>query len=98
MNKDFKIGNKVRVKSFDWYNKNKDEEGLIKSGSYQFEPWMIQYCGSVFTITDTIGGNNSGFSLGFILDKNRKVAFTEDWLEPYVCGLDLESLDKSLDD
>ena len=25
----FKVGDKVRIKSFDWYNENKDKDGFV---------------------------------------------------------------------
>lgn len=68
------MGGKVKEKSLDWYEENKDEDGLIKSEEgYQFEPWMAKYCGSVFTVTESTSG---GF--GIILDGNRKVVFSPD--------------------
>ena len=48
----YKIGDKVRIKSLDWYNKNKDEYGQIYNcGPYTFKSQMSEYCGCVMTIT-----------------------------------------------
>ena len=46
----FKVGDKVRIKSIDWYNKNKNNNGDIKSidrGYVYFTRSMSQYCGKV---------------------------------------------------
>lgn len=48
----YKIGNKVRIKSLDWYKKNKDKKyGSIYVGS-RFPFWknMAKYCGTVMKI------------------------------------------------
>ena len=41
----FKIGDKVKVKSLDWYNQNKDEYGDVWEGYTAFESIMSEYCG-----------------------------------------------------
>ena len=46
----FKVGDRVRIKSIDWYNKNKDEYDYIDFGKHMFYPLMSKYCGKVFTI------------------------------------------------
>ena len=46
MESKYKVGDKVRIKSLDWYNSNKDENGevLPHSGS-SFVKEMSEYCG-----------------------------------------------------
>lgn len=47
----YKVGDKVRIKSIDWYNENKDEFGEIScSHGVDFVPLMADYCGKEFTI------------------------------------------------
>ena len=47
----FKVGDKVRVKSLDWYNANKDVRGDIYfDGNYYFVEKMSKYCGELITI------------------------------------------------
>ena len=46
-----KIGDKVRIKSIDCYNENKDERGIIRCDIEAFVPDMSEYCGNVATIT-----------------------------------------------
>lgn len=50
----YKVGDKVIVKSLDWYNMNKDAFGNVKV-PYTFVEEMCKYCGHTFTI-QSIGG------------------------------------------
>jgi len=47
MESKYKVGDKVRIKSLDWYNSNKDEDGEIglHSDEYLFLEVMSEYCG-----------------------------------------------------
>lgn len=45
-----KVGDKVRVKSLDWYNKNKDAGGTICEKSQSFVDDMSEFCGKIVTI------------------------------------------------
>lgn len=47
----YKIGDKVRVKSLEWYNDNKDEYGYVECGYKYFTKNMRKYCGNVVTIS-----------------------------------------------
>jgi hypothetical protein len=47
---EYKIGDKVRIKSFDWYNQNKDEDGVVRCGDRVFDDYMSVFCGSIVTI------------------------------------------------
>lgn len=68
----YKIGDKVRVKSLDWYMLNKDEYGNVVFGGDVIKPSfthiMTRYCGQVMTIVDidsdgdyTMKEDNGGF-------------------------------------
>jgi hypothetical protein len=46
----YKVGDKVKIKSIDWYNKNKDNFGRIDCGEWIFTESYTQYCGKVMTI------------------------------------------------
>ena len=46
----YKIGDKIRVKSLEWYNKNKNEFGTVKCNGAYFQPPMSKFCGNIFTI------------------------------------------------
>ena len=49
----YKIGDKVRIKSLDWYNENKNVFGKVwcNEGTIPFYSWMKQHCGKVMTIS-----------------------------------------------
>jgi hypothetical protein len=51
----FKVNDRVRVKSLEWYNDNKNESGNIKGG-IPFIKEMTIYCSQVLTISE-ISGN-----------------------------------------
>ena len=47
----YKVGDKVRVKSLDWYNTNKNSEGtIIFNGFRIFDEDLSKFCGKVVTI------------------------------------------------
>lgn len=50
----YKVGDKVRIKSIDWYNKNKDKYGTIMfstdNGDFSFTKEDAHFCGQVVTI------------------------------------------------
>ena len=48
----YNVGDKVRIKSLDWYNENKDEDGIVELSTHVFTPEMSQFCGKVVTIED----------------------------------------------
>lgn len=54
MESKYKIGQKVKVKSIDWYNYNKDRYGsvCIEDKKPKFTFAMSKYCGLVLTIND----------------------------------------------
>ena len=45
-----KVGDKVKIKSLDWYKENKDENGQVKCGDYIFTYPMTKLCGKTTTI------------------------------------------------
>lgn len=82
----YKVGDKVRVKSLEWYNKNKNEYGDIKYQDCQetqdaiyFIPLMTEYCGQIVTI-DKIWEDYS-YS---IIEDNHKFYWTDDMFEGLV--------------
>ena len=48
----YKVGDKVRIKNLDWYNENKDEDGVVEFSTRIFVPEMMEYCGMIVTIKD----------------------------------------------
>ena len=53
----YKIGDKVRIKSLDWYNENKTSEGCLVCGESHINPEMINMLGKIVTIS-SIEGNH----------------------------------------
>ena len=51
---EYRVGDKVRIKSLDWYNENKDEFGEVRYEEYIFVKSMVPYCGSILTIETKI--------------------------------------------
>ena len=47
----YKVGDKVRIKSLDWYNKNKDEIDQVDCGGICFISSMVALCGQIATIS-----------------------------------------------
>ncbi len=41
----YKVGDKVRVKSLEWYNENKDEFGDVRTPNNVFVPGMSRFVG-----------------------------------------------------
>ena len=61
-------GDKVRIKSLDWYNKNKNKTGVVPCGEYDFVSDMSVFCGKILTIDVDFGNktylmkeDNNGF-------------------------------------
>ena len=54
MESKYKIGQKVRVKSLDWYHNNKDGFGSVRIGDKKpnFTYTMSKFCGQVLTVDD----------------------------------------------
>ena len=48
----YKVGDRVLIKSLDWYNENKDKDGIVELSTHLFTPGMSQFCGKVMTISD----------------------------------------------
>lgn len=46
----YKIGDKVLIKDFNWYNKNKDVDGFVHCGDRVFDNYMSVFCESIVTI------------------------------------------------
>ena len=50
----YKAGDKVKIKSLDWYNENKSETGFITFNYVNFMPEMSRYCGEILTINQVV--------------------------------------------
>lgn len=55
----YKPGDKVRIKSLDWYNANKNSEGVVNFNNLLFfDELMSEFCGKVVTIDAYIPRGN----------------------------------------
>ena len=50
----YKVGDKVKIKSFEWYIKNKDLKGEIGCSCQKFVKNMSGYCGDTATIISVL--------------------------------------------
>lgn len=52
----YKVGNKVRIKSVEWYDANKDKDGVVNLGGdiFSFVAPMAEYLGKEATITTIV--------------------------------------------
>lgn len=48
----FKVGDKVRVKSLEWYNSNKGRNNFVHCGAQVFIEKMSKFCHQTLTILD----------------------------------------------
>ena len=62
----YKRGDRVKIKSLDWYNDNKDQHGRVACGYHVFTEDMSKFCGCTMIICNitnlgvmTMGGNAS---------------------------------------
>ena len=62
----YKIGDRVKIKSLDWYNENKDQHGRVACGYHVFTEEMSKFCGCTMIVCNrtnlgvmTMGGSAS---------------------------------------
>ena len=72
----YKPGDKVKIKSLEWYNANKNEKGIIPCGDYNFTKLMTLLCGKIVTIKDF--EYDSGY---IILEDDMVNAWTDEMIE-----------------
>ena len=77
----YNVGDKVRIKSIDWYNKNKDVDGDVLCGEFDFVEGMKKFCSETFTISDDDG------DCYLMLEDNYGYAWTDEMIE---CKLEEE--------
>ena len=62
----YKRGDRVKIKSLDWYNQNKDQHGRVACGYHVFTEDMSKFCGCTMIVCNrtnlgvmTMGGSAS---------------------------------------
>ena len=77
----YKVGDKVRIKSLDWYNKNKSKShGTVACGGKYFEYDMREWCGKTMTI---IAAHKTCYSY-IMKEDGRKHFWTDEMIEGLV--------------
>ena len=78
------LGQKVIIKSLEWYNSNKDDSKTIKLSTESFVEDMSEYCGKTATIVDVfkdLDGVDDNIMYRIDLD-NRGWNWTDEMFEP----------------
>ena len=77
------LGQKVTIKSLEWYNSNKDKNGAVKLASEVFVEEMSEYCGKTATIVDVFKDLDGEDAIMYRIDlDNRGWNWTEEMFEP----------------
>ena len=77
------LGQKVTIKSLDWYNSNKDKNGAVKLAEEVFVEEMAEYCGKTATIVDVFKDLDGGDATMYRIDlDHRDWNWTEEMFEP----------------
>ena len=77
------LGQKVIIKSLDWYNSNKDDSRTIKLTTEVFVEDMSEYCGKTATIVDVFKDFDGEGDIMYRIDlDNRGWNWTDEMFEP----------------
>lgn len=78
----YKVGDKVKIKGWDWYYSNSDCMGIVNCGDFNFTTLQTSYCGKTLEISSVCDG--------FYIMKSVGHLWTDDMIE----GLADEPQDK----
>ena len=56
----YKVGDKVKIKSLSWYNKNRNEYSFVVQNRFSFTYSMSEYCGKIAAIA-SVGSDNEHY-------------------------------------
>lgn len=59
----YNVGDKVKIKSLEWYKANKDKNGAVYCGDIPFVRSMSKYCGKVLTIDRVFNFNIATYEM-----------------------------------
>ena len=74
----YKVGDKVKIKSLDWYKTYKDECDVVYCGDILFIESMSKYCGKVLTIDRIFNFNTTTYEM---LEDSNEFNWTDDMIE-----------------
>ena len=95
----YKAGDKVKIKSLDWYKAN-ECSGRVMCDGIAFQGMMTEWCGKELTI-DLVYTNDEGRSLYIMKEPETQWRFTDSMIEDLVEEVPQEkmvSLDKVVDE
>ena len=80
----YKLGDKVRIKSLDWYNENKDNCGAIYAGNgFVFWKNMVRHCDEIMKIT-IVKVDPEDSNKGYYFMENSEEKWTDEMIEGLV--------------
>lgn len=80
----YKVGDRVRIKSLDWYNRNKDDYGSIYAGNgFCFWKNMVRHCGEIMKIT-IVKVDPEDSNKGYYFMENSEERWTDEMIEGLV--------------
>ena len=81
---EYRVGDRVRIKSLDWYNKNKDNYGGIYAGNgFGFWKNMVRHCGEIMKIT-SVKVDPEDSNKGYYFMENSEKRWTDEMIEGLV--------------
>ena len=72
------VGEVVQIRSLDWYDKNKDNFGIISKHYGNFTPSMSAFCGRITEIKNI--SDEYGFKAGYYIKLDDKNSIWQDWM------------------
>ena len=72
------VGEVVQIRSLDWYDKNKDNFGIISKHYGNFTPSMSAFCGRITEIKNI--SDEYGFKAGYYIKLDDKNYIWQDWM------------------
>lgn len=80
----YKVGDRVKIKSLDWYNKNKDNCGCVYAGNgFGFWKDMTKHCGKIMKIA-SVKIDPEDSNKGYYFMENNKDKWTDEMIEGLV--------------
>jgi hypothetical protein len=93
----YKAGDCVRIKSLDWYNRNKDDYGSIYAGNgFCFWKNMVRHCGEIMKIT-IVKVDPEDSNKGYYFMENSEERWTDEMIEGLVEDTDERLLESAAD-
>ena len=80
----FNVGDRVRIKDIDWYNRSKDDYGSIYAGNgFCFWKNMVRHCGEIMKIT-SVKVDPEDSNKGYYFMENSEERWTDEMIEGLV--------------